>query len=231
MTSVRPVVTAADIDTYLDLRNRVHPETPMPREWVVEQRTKPDNLDLIAERDGLPVGVATVSKFHGAPDSELAYTTLRVVGEERRRGVGTALFRRTSEHARELGKTATLVVVRHDDRDSLAFYAARGFEERGRIQDVRLELAATDITVVPPEGIELAPLIAAHERGAYAVALEADADVPSAEPLVTGTFEQWHARQFGELTLRHLSFVAIEDGRVVGYAILGREAPTRPIIG
>ncbi len=224
MTSVRPVVTAADIDTYLEVRNRVHPETPMPREWVVEQRTKPDNLDLIAERHGVPVGAATVSKFHGAPDSELAYTTLRVPREERRQGVGTTLFRRTSQHARELGKTSTLVVVRHDDRDSLAFYAARGFDERGRMQDVRLELAAADVTIAPPEGIEIVPLTESYDRGVYVVALEADADVPAAEPLVTGTFEQWHARQFGGLMLRHLSFVAIEDGRVVGYAILGRDS-------
>jgi GNAT superfamily N-acetyltransferase len=224
MISVRPVVTAADINIYLDVRNRVSRESPMPREWVIEQRTKPGNLDLLAERGGVPVGVATVSKFNGAPDGELAHTTLRVIRDERRRGVGSALFRRTSQHARELGKTGTLVVVRHDDRDSLAFYAARGFEERGRMQDVRLELATTDITVAPPKGIEVTPLTEAHERGAYAVALEADADVPSAEPLVTGTFEQWRPRLFGELTLRHLSFVAIEDGRVVGYAILGRNS-------
>lgn len=54
-----------------------------------EQRTKPDNLDLIAERDCVAVGVATVSKFGGAPDGDLAYTTLRVPREERRQGIGT----------------------------------------------------------------------------------------------------------------------------------------------
>jgi GNAT superfamily N-acetyltransferase len=224
VTTVRPVLTTADIDTYLEVRNRVHPETPMPREWVIEQRTKPDNLDLIAEREGgVAVGVATVSRFRGAPDGDLAYTTLRVPREERRQGIGTALFRRTSQHARDLGKTGTLVVVRHDDVDSLAFYASRGFEERGRMQDVRLELATADVTAAPPEGIEIVPLSEELARGAYAVALEADADIPAAEPLVTGTFEQWRERQLGELTLRHLSFVAVEDGRVVGYAILGRD--------
>jgi predicted N-acetyltransferase YhbS len=222
--TVRPVLTMADIDTYLDVRNRVHPATPMPRAWVIEQRTKPDNLDLIAERDGVAVGVATVSKFGGAPDGDLAYTTLRVPREERRQGIGRTLFHRTSQHARELGKTGTLVVVRHDDVDSLAFYAARGFEERGRMQDVRLEFATADVTVTPPEAIEIVPLSEELERGAYAVALEADADIPAAEPLVTGTFEQWRERQLGELTLRQLSFVAIEDGRVVGYAILGRDS-------
>jgi GNAT superfamily N-acetyltransferase len=222
--SVRPVLTAADIDTYLDVRNRAHPEIPMPREWVVEQRKKPDNLDLIAEREGAPVGVATVSKFGGAPDGDLASTTVRVVREERRQGVGTALFHQASLHARALGKTGTLVVVRHDDRDSLAFYAARGFDERRRMQDVRLALATANVTVALPPGIEIVPVTEAYERGAYAVALEADADIPSAEPIVTGTFEHWRAHQLGDLMLRHLSFLAIEDGRVVGFAILGRDS-------
>jgi hypothetical protein len=41
---VRAVVTEADIDTYLELRNGVQPQSPMPVEWVHEQRKKPDNL-------------------------------------------------------------------------------------------------------------------------------------------------------------------------------------------
>ena len=39
----------------------------MPREVVVDDRKRPDHLDLLAERDGEPVGVASVSKFGGAP--------------------------------------------------------------------------------------------------------------------------------------------------------------------
>ena len=222
MITVRPVETDADIDTYLDLRNRVHPQTPMPREWVIEQRTKPGNLDLLAERDGVPAGVATVSKFGGALDGELAYTTIRVPREHRRQGIGTGLFRRTSEHARTLGKTGTMVVVRADDRDSLAYFGSRRFEERGRMQDVVLDLAGAEVVARAPDGIAIVPVTQAHERGAYEVALEADADIPAATPLVTGTFEQWHDRHFGELALRDLSFVALEGERVVGYAILGR---------
>jgi mycothiol synthase len=221
---VRAVVTEADIDTYLELRNGVHPQSPMPVEWVHEQRKKPDNLDLIAALDGVPAGVATVSKFGGALDGPLAYLTIRVVRERRRHGVGTELYRRASEHARGLGKTAGTVVVRADDHESLSFYGARGFEERGRVQDVLLDLASTEAAVALPACIEIVPVTEATERGAYAVALEADADIPAATPLVTGTFEQWHARHFGDLTLRDLSFVALEEGRVVGYAILGRHS-------
>jgi len=60
--NVRTVENDADIDTYLDVRNRVHPQTPMPREVVLVDRLKPDHLDLIAERDGIPVGAALVSE-------------------------------------------------------------------------------------------------------------------------------------------------------------------------
>ena len=128
MIDVRPVESEADIDVYLDVRNRVHPQTPMPREWVTEQRQKPDNLDLLAALDGVPVGVATVSKFGGDAGGELAYTTIRVLEDSRRHGVGSALFAATSAHARTLGKSATMTVVRVEDADSLAFYRARGFE-------------------------------------------------------------------------------------------------------
>jgi mycothiol synthase len=218
---VRAVTSEADIDVYLDVRNRVHPQSPMPREWVIEQRRRPENLDLLAALDGVAVGAATVSKFGGDASGELAYTTIRVLSEARRRGVGTALFTATSEHARGLGKSATMVVVRDEDADSLAFYGGRGFEERGRMQDVTLDLATAEVTVSAPDGIEIVAMTEAHERGVYSVALEAEPDIPTSAALAPGSFDEWRARLFGPLFLRDLSFVAVADGCVVGYAILG----------
>jgi mycothiol synthase len=218
--TVRLVENDADIDTYLDVRNRVHPQNPMPREVVLQDRRKPDHIDLIAERDGVPAGAASASKFGGAPDGEYAYVTIRVPREERRQGVGTALDRRASEHARDLGKTRLYVVVRHDDEDSLGYYAARGFGELGRMQDVFLELADVELEPSAPEGISIVAARPELDRGAYEVALEADADIPSGEPIVSGPYEQWHDRHFGALTIRDLSFVALDGDRVVGYAIL-----------
>jgi predicted N-acetyltransferase YhbS len=220
--TIRPVVSDEDIDTYVAVRTRVHPETPMPREVVVEDRKRPDHLDLIAERDGAPVGVASTSKFGGAPDGEFASLTIRVPGEHRRQGVGTALHRRASEHAAGLGKSRFYAVVRDDDPDSLGYYVGRGFTEIGRMQDVSLDLAQAPVDRTLPAGITIAPLTPEHDRGAYAVALEADADIPSGEPIVSGSFDQWRARHLGPLLARELSFVAQEDGKVVGYALLGR---------
>ena len=191
MIVVRTVLTEDDIDTYIAVRNLVHPQTPMPREVVVDDRRQPDHLDLIAERDGEPVGAASAEKFGGAPDGDLAFLSMRVIREHRHVGVGTALYRRASEHARELGKNAFRVMVRTDDEDSLAYYGAHGFEERGRMQDLSLDLASTGIRPVAPDGIEIVPLSEEHERGAYGVALEADADIPTAGPITTGSFDRW----------------------------------------
>jgi mycothiol synthase len=222
--TIRPVENDADIDTFVELRRRIQPESPLPREVVVEDRQKPDYLGLIAELDGESVGTGSAGKFWGAPDGEFAAVTIRVVEEARRRGVGTALDRRCSQHARELGKTRLFVFARYDDEDSLGYFASRGFEEIGRMQDVRLDLSAAVVERSAPPGVEILVLGAEHERGTYETALEADADIPSATPIHTGTFEQWQERHLSGRVLRDLSFVALAEGRVVGYAILGRHS-------
>jgi GNAT superfamily N-acetyltransferase len=209
-----------EVDLYIAVRNRVHPENPMPRAVVVEDRKRPEHRDLVAERAGEAVGVASVSTFGGAPGGDLAYVTLRVPREHRRQGVGTALHRHASEHARSLGKSRFYCVARHDDADSLAYYAARGYDESGRMQDVFLELATAVVEPAVPAGVEIVPLSPEHDRGAYAVALEADADIPSGEQHASGTFEQWQERNLGGLAVRELSFVAIEHGRVIGFALI-----------
>jgi GNAT superfamily N-acetyltransferase len=220
--TVRTVENDADIDTYLDVRNRVHPQTPMPREVVLDDRRKPDHLDLIAERDGVPVGAASTSKFAGSPDGEYAYLTMRVLREERRQGVGTALHRRASEHAELLGKSRFYAIARDDDEGSLGYYDAHGFLEIGRMQDVSLDLATTDPQPTAPAGIAIVVATPEYDRGAYEVALEADADIPSGEPIVSGPYEQWHDRHFGAMAIRELSFVALAGDLVVGYAILNK---------
>ena len=222
MITVRVVRTEADIDTYVAVRTRVHPETPMPREVVVDDRKRSHHLDLLAEVDGEPAGVASVAKFGGAPDGDLAYLTIRVVAEHRRRGVGTALHLRASEHARTLGKTALWVTLRHLDEASLGYYGALGYREVGRMQDVSLELAGVELEVKAPAGIRIVPATHEHDRGAYDVALEAEPDIPAGEPLVPGSFETWLERHSGPLFARELSFVALDGEQVVGYALLGR---------
>jgi len=218
MIEVRPL-RDDEVDVYLAVRTRVHPENPMPREVVVDDRKRPDHLDLLALVDGEPAGVASTSIFGGAPNGDLAYLTIRVPPENRRRGVGTALHRSASEHARALGKERFYCVVRSDDVDSNAYYAARGYAEVGRMRDSVLELDGAE---APRVDFEIVPITPELEPAVYEVALEADADIPSGEAHESGSFEQWRERGLGSaLCLRDLSFAALEDGRALGYALLG----------
>ena len=220
MIEVRPL-RDDEVDLYVALRTRVHPQTPMPREIVLDDRKQPDHLDLLALLDGEPAGVASTAVFGGAPNGDLAFVTLRVPRENRRQGIGTALHRRASEHARTLGKSRFYCVIRGDDPDSHGYYGGHGYEEVGRMQDVHLDLAGFQMP--PPATFEIVPIGPELEAAVYEVALEADADIPSGESHESGTFEQWRGRHFGsEIVLRELSFAAIENGRVIGYTILGR---------
>ena len=57
---------------------------------------------------------------------------------------------------------------------------------------------------------------AEHLRDAYAVEVECVPDVPATTPMAADPFERWH-----ELISRHAAtFVALDGGRVVGYATL-----------
>jgi GNAT superfamily N-acetyltransferase len=222
--TVRVVENDADIDTFVDVRTRVQPANPLPREVVVEDEKRPGHLGLIAELDGEPVGAGSAGRFLADPDGEFAFLMIRVVAEARRRGVGTALDARCSEHARGLGKSRFFVAVRHDDDDSVGYFGFRGFDEIGRMQDVRLDLATATVESFVPPGIEIAVMRDDDARGMYEVALEADADIPAAVSIRTGTFEHWHERHLTGRALPELSYVALEHGRVVGYAILGRHS-------
>ena len=138
--------------------------------------------------------------------------TIRVPREHRRQGVGTALHRRASEHARALGKSRFYCVVRHDDADSLAYYATRGFEEAGRMQDVFLELATAQVEPAAPPGIEIVPLTPDHERGTLRGGARGGRGHPDRRAACrAGTFEQWRDRNLGALAVRELSFVALDE--------------------
>ncbi len=227
MIELRLVETEADVEAFLDVRRRVDPENPITRENFDGGRADADRLDLLAVLDGETVGAAW-AHFPGFDrDSHYLYVSVRVVPEGRRRGAGGALFRRVSEHARVHGRSALYTVTRHDDDDSLGYLGRRGFVELGRMEDVTLVLEDTAAVIDPPQGIEIVPLGSRGEleRCMYEVALEADADIPSSEPVVSGAFEDWRKRNLEPRVLRNLSFVALEDGKVVGFATLGSDGP------
>ena len=84
-----------------------------------------------------------------------------------------------------------------------------------------LDLAETTTRFPPPKGIEIVPLAAEHEPGMYAAAKEFVLDIPTSEGSIEiGDFERWRKDQLRANTAFDCSFVALEDGVVVGYTVV-----------
>jgi GNAT superfamily N-acetyltransferase len=152
---------------------------------------------------------------------------LGVVPEARRRGVGSALYERLSDHARAVGRESLVARVREDDVESLEFARRRGFQEISRELPVvlNLEQATVDLPK-PPPGVEIASL-ADHpelEQSAYEVDVEATPDIPTQGELrAAETFSRWRGFVLeAPSSLPRAIFIAIADGMVVGYAQLLR---------
>ena len=183
----------------------------MPREVVLDDRRKPDHLDLIAERDGVPVGAASTAKFGGAPDGEL-----RVPDDARRcaRSGGRASARRCtgarpSTHGSSASRASTWSHAT-TTRARSATTARAASPSSAACKTSSSSSRTPTFEPSAPDGISIVAADAEYDRGAYEVALEADADIPSGEPIVSGPYEQWHDRHFGAMAIRDLSFVALD---------------------
>jgi GNAT superfamily N-acetyltransferase len=141
-----------------------------------------------------------------------AYAMVRVLPERRRGGIGSPLVEAAASAARELGCESAWGYVRPDDEESLRFASTRGFAEVGREVDLTRR-------VVPGEGSIPAGVVELREEhrvGAYAVAVAAVRDMPTAGAAQARPFDEWAEAELAGA----VAFVAIEAGAVVGYATL-----------
>jgi mycothiol synthase len=218
---LRRVESADDVDVFLALRTAIDPEHLMTREAYVEEIRRPERLDLVAWVDGEPAGCAFVEPHADNVEGPVAWVSVRVLREWRRRGIGTELFRAVSARAREDGRDALVFPSRHDDVDSLHYLGKRGFVEVLRLRESVLDVAGSTTAFPQPEGIEIVALADEHELGMYAAAREFSQDIPTSEDAVeVGDFERWRQDALRPSTARDCSFVALEDGVVVGYAVV-----------
>jgi mycothiol synthase len=221
---LRPVQTDADRETYVSIRNAIHPETPMTIEAHFAETRQDDRADLLAYLDGTPVGTATGRRHFENRDSPLAFVSVRVLEQARRRGVGSALFRAISEHARSIGRSGLYTIVRLDDADSNEYLGKRGFEEVLRVEEVSLPLKDAKAAVAPPEGVELVAFGPELDARVHPLALQIEQEIPTGEPVAPLGLEDWRRRMLGPGVLRELSFVALAGDTVVGFAIAGAES-------
>jgi len=214
MIELRVVESAGDLKTWARIKSTVVPNEPVTPEQLTAN-AEPERLLLLASLDGVDAGcgIADLSNFGGR-----AFAAARVLEQYRRRGVGTALVRALAAHGRSLGREGVNAFVDAADDEAIAFATGFGLTE----VDYQLEQLRTvdpdEPAVVPPPGIAFVSLAERRDewlRAAWdAVALAGYEDMPLPGP-VTYRLDTWLRE---EATRPDGSFVALEDGEIVGYA-------------
>jgi mycothiol synthase len=213
---VRSAETDADLEGWIRVKRAVFPNASA---WTVQEfreRQEPDQLVVVAALDGEVVGAGLA----GRSDVQgRGFVAPRVHPDARRRGVGTAMLHRLTEHVAGLGFDKAWASV--DDPGSQAFAERFGFEEVDREVEQVIELP-TELPEAPmPDGVDVVSIAYRPEllREAYSLAQgEGYADMAIDGDVVI-PLEDWLR---DEATLPAGSFVALDRGRIVGFSGLMR---------
>ncbi len=218
MTILRVAESPADLETWATLKSTVVPNEPVTAEQLAASNEE-GRLLLLADQDGAAVGCGITAPSHFG---DRAFVAVRVLAGHRRRGIGTELLHALSKHARLLGRDGINAFVYADEPHSIAFAERFGLvevdyqlEQVRTIGDERAPELPTRLAVLPLSGRREELLTAA-----WPVALEAYADLPLPGE-VTYKLEEW-LRDEGSRP--EGSFVAFEDGEIVGWAGLSVHA-------
>ena len=189
--------------------------------------TWPRFRDWLALLDGEPVGIGACGLLPGEEESAAAFALNAVLREARGKGVGTAIYRQVSEHARSLDKSELQTFSFEDDSGGVAFAERHGFAVVGRIRGLRLVLEdCPHPSIQLPEGVTITTLAEHPElaRGVWETACEAMADIPydGDIPMSPGSFAEFEERALtGPKYIPEATFVATQGSDVIGYGQLG----------
>jgi mycothiol synthase len=216
MIEVRPAETDADLEGWIRVKRAVFPNESA---WTVQEfreRAEPDQLVLVAEVEGKIVGagLAGRSNVQGR-----GFVAPRVHPDVRRRGVGTAMLERLTDHVASIGFDRAWASV--DDDGSRAFAEHFGFEEVDREVEQVIALPAELPEAALPEGIDVVSIADRPEllRSAYALARDDGYTDLAIDGDVVVTLDDWLR---DEATLPGGSFVALQGDSIVGFSGLMR---------
>jgi mycothiol synthase len=212
-------------EAYAALWNAVVPRYPItPDELARSRARRPGDVRLVGRIDWAVAGCAAAIR------SDLpgwTYMGAVVLPEHRRRGLGRAFLERAAAAARGHGSEVLAAGVEEGDEAGEAFAARFGLREVLRDVEIVRELRGDEPAPEPPEGIELVALSTRPDllEEVYALAGATLPEMPLHAPYEMPSFERWVEEDAtGPDVLAGGTLVALDDGRVVGFAGLIRRA-------
>jgi GNAT superfamily N-acetyltransferase len=233
--------TPDDYEALADVTNAVYADYPRTAsELRYDDETRDPKCLFrrwLAVRDGEPIGMSFYGQFAESYHPRTFWIGVDVRPEQRRRGVGAALYERALAAVREHEPEAIRAETREDWADAVRFMTRRGFVEEQREWESRLDVAAFDPTPVAGAeervragGIELKTLADLtadpdHARKLHALEWELELDVPNPETPTPISLEQYVETRLKrpELLLEGW-IVAVHDGEYVGMSVLWASA-------
>jgi GNAT superfamily N-acetyltransferase len=224
---VRAVVGIDQLERWVAVHNEVRPDDPQTAgAKALVRAEEADHLDLLAYIDDRPVGAALLAGNPEGEHSQRVWMQVEVLPAYRGRGVGTALLRAVSDHARRRGHTTLACHSQVDDAYSLSFLERRGFVAQRRWDELVLELPDTTVhRPTPPDGVAIISLAErpALLAGMYEVATETYHEMGGHMPLQASSLVKWQAHELGPGTRLELTPVAVAgegSENVIGFATL-----------
>ena len=218
-------IGAGELEVFIDVVSQAMPREEMGGvagliDW---KRQAADMIWLLAEEDDTAAGAGyALTGWHTPPHRAIGAAL--VVPGRRGHGIGDGLRSVLERWSAERGSTELEGPIAEEDDGSIAWAAARGYEEVGRNSRMVLDLTAIDApAVVPPPGIEIVTWAERPElaQGLWEVAREASPDIPGEEESDVGELDEWLDRDMrGGGDRPEAVFVALEGDEVLGYAKL-----------
>jgi GNAT superfamily N-acetyltransferase len=217
---IREASTREDLAALCGVWAAITPREPMTVEQLERRKERqPQRLYVVAEREERVVGLGIVAP---SDSPGRVFVGARVLPEFRRRGIGSAVYERLAAHARAQEPDAFSTMVSEADPESIAWAERRGFAEYARQVELVLELRGDEQAPAPPDGIEIVEVTPDLHEAAYALTQEAWEDLPTTVPVELAAFDVWLEEEMPG----PISFAAMEDGEMVGFAgLIDREAP------
>ena len=214
MIRLREASSDADLEAWIGVRRAVLPNESGGTVELLRAQERPERLLLLAELDGRLAGTGFADR---SDVGDRFAVKPRVLPWARRRGVGAALLHALAAHAERFGLDA--VTTHLEEPEAHGFAERFGFREIDRQVEQVKTLGREEPPPAPPD-LELVTIAERPEllRAAHPLACEGYADFALDAP-ASISLESWLLE---EATLPEGSFVALEDGEVVGYSGLLR---------